>query len=105
MTRIYPRSTLKKIFRAHEPSYQLSKDVDIKVRLPYTSFSLSLLRLQNRAQKKHKRKEARPLRLFIFFLRAYSMGIDLCVVPVVLATVIERSQSPGPIDARCYRPV
>ncbi|KAF9324994.1 hypothetical protein BGZ91_002626, partial [Linnemannia elongata] len=48
MTRIYPRSTLKKIFRAHEPSYQLSKDVDIKI---YVLYLLFLQRLSNEASR------------------------------------------------------
>ncbi|KAG0374812.1 MAG: centromere protein W [Linnemannia gamsii] len=48
MTRIYPRSTLKKIVHAHEPTYKLSKNVDIKI---YVLFLLFLQRLSNEASR------------------------------------------------------
>ncbi|KAF9096944.1 hypothetical protein BGX29_010221 [Mortierella sp. GBA35] len=38
MTRIYPRSTLKKIIHAHEPTMKLTKNVDIKIYVVYLLF-------------------------------------------------------------------
>ncbi|KAG0235002.1 hypothetical protein BGW42_005957 [Actinomortierella wolfii] len=38
MPRLYPRTTLKKIIRAHEPDMKLSKTADIKVYVVYLLF-------------------------------------------------------------------
>ncbi|KAI8599837.1 hypothetical protein EDD21DRAFT_378794 [Dissophora ornata] len=38
MTRIYPRSTLKRIIHAHEPTMKMSKNVDIKIYVLYLLF-------------------------------------------------------------------
>ncbi|KAF9580588.1 hypothetical protein BGW38_002698 [Lunasporangiospora selenospora] len=43
MTRLYPRSTLKRIINAHEPSMRLSKNVDIKIYVLYLLFLQRLL--------------------------------------------------------------
>ncbi|KAF9156538.1 hypothetical protein BG015_004448 [Linnemannia schmuckeri] len=71
MTRIYPRSTLKKIFHAHEPTYKLSKDVDIKI---YVLYLLFLQRLSNEASRQaqlthdsivHSRHVSRALKIVL----------------------------------------
>ncbi|OZJ06068.1 hypothetical protein BZG36_01087 [Bifiguratus adelaidae] len=38
MPRLYPRSTLKRIIKAHRPSSSLSKNADILIYLDYISF-------------------------------------------------------------------
>ncbi|KAK3829295.1 MAG: hypothetical protein J3Q66DRAFT_324845 [Benniella sp.] len=48
MTRIYPRATLKRIIHAHEPTFKLSKNVDIKI---YVVYLLFLQRLVSEASR------------------------------------------------------
>ncbi|KAI7830649.1 hypothetical protein BC939DRAFT_438647 [Gamsiella multidivaricata] len=43
MTRIYPRSTLKRIIQAHEPTMKMSKNVDIKIYVLYLLFLQRLI--------------------------------------------------------------
>ncbi|KAL1917991.1 uncharacterized protein VTP21DRAFT_3257 [Calcarisporiella thermophila] len=38
MTRLYPRSTLRKIIKAHQPKSQLSKNADVMIYLDYVLF-------------------------------------------------------------------
>ncbi|CAO3563556.1 hypothetical protein BGZ70_008362 [Mortierella alpina] len=38
MTRIYPRKTLRRIIQAHEPTFKLSRNADIKVYVLYLMF-------------------------------------------------------------------
>ncbi|KAG0056600.1 hypothetical protein BGZ83_004382 [Gryganskiella cystojenkinii] len=38
MTRLYPRSTLKRIIHAHEPTMKMAKNVDIKIYVLYLLF-------------------------------------------------------------------
>ncbi|GJJ75663.1 hypothetical protein EMPS_08021 [Entomortierella parvispora] len=38
MTRLYPRSTLKRIIHAHEPTLKMAKNVDIKIYVLYLLF-------------------------------------------------------------------
>ncbi|RKP11589.1 hypothetical protein BJ684DRAFT_921, partial [Piptocephalis cylindrospora] len=41
--RLYPRSSLRRTLRAHQPDYRLSKTVDILVYLDYLHFLQRLL--------------------------------------------------------------
>ncbi|ORZ01980.1 centromere protein W [Lobosporangium transversale] len=48
MTRLYPRSTLRRIILAHEPTMSLSKNVDIEL---YVLYQLFLHRLITEASR------------------------------------------------------
>ncbi|KAI9229285.1 MAG: hypothetical protein DHS80DRAFT_30018 [Piptocephalis tieghemiana] len=43
MAKLYPRSSLRRTLRAHQPDYRLSKTVDILVYLDYLHFLQRLL--------------------------------------------------------------
>jgi hypothetical protein len=41
MTKLYPKSTIRRTIKAHEPHHKLSKTADVLVRLQYLQFLIS----------------------------------------------------------------
>jgi hypothetical protein len=59
MAKLYPRNTLRRTLKAHQPKYRLSRDVDILVHLDYLLF---IQRLLHQAHEERKQEGDRTLR-------------------------------------------